>query len=119
MVVILTIAVFFYLKFNLPAASTEAEMVISFENGESRKFRGPVIADMTILEALHSSSLGGDFELRYSIMPDRTVSLAKIDGAINPGNRVWQIYLNKKQVNAVDIDKIKIRAGDLVEVKYE
>jgi len=107
------------LKFNLPEPSAEARMVINFENGESREFKGPVMADMTILEALHSSSLGGDFELRYSIREDGGVALAKIDGAINPGNRTWYFYLNKEPMNAADIDKIKIKAGDLIEVEYE
>ena len=93
--------------------------MINFKNGESRKFEGPVAADMTILEALHSSSLEGGFELRYSIQKDGGVTLAKIDGAINIGNKSWYFYLNKKPISAADIDKIKIKAGDLIEAKYE
>ena len=119
MAILILGAVFFYLKFNLPEVSAEARIVINFDNGESREFKGPVMADMTILEALHSSSLGGDFELRYSILEDGGVALAKIDGAINPGNLIWSFYLNKKIVNTADIDKIKIKAGDLIEVRYE
>ncbi|MBI2669721.1 MAG: hypothetical protein HYX20_01040 [Candidatus Yanofskybacteria bacterium] len=111
--------VFFYFKFNLPEASAEAQMVINFENGKSRKFKGPVMADMSILEALYSSSLGGDFELRYTIQENSGVVLTKIDGTTNPGNLTWNFYLNKKSVNTADINKIKIKTGDLIEVKYE
>ena len=111
--------VFFYLEFNLPEASREAQLVISLENGESRKFKGYVMADMSILEALHSSSLGGDFELRYSIQKEGGVALAKIDGAVNLGNKSWNFYLNGRSVNVADIDKVKIKAGDLIEVKHE
>lgn len=110
---------FFYLKFNLPLGGTRAQLTLNFENGESRKFEGAVAADMTILEALYSSSLGGDFELRYSMQEDGAVALAKIDGIINFGNRSWHFYLNKTSVKTSDINKIKIKTGDFIEAKYE
>ncbi|MBI2063840.1 MAG: hypothetical protein HYT65_02510 [Candidatus Yanofskybacteria bacterium] len=112
-------AVFFYLKFNMPETNAEAQLVINFENGERKQFEGPVIGDMTILEALHASSRGDDFELRYSIQKDGVVVLAKIGDAINFGNQSWHFYLNGESVNTGDINKIKIKTGDLIEVKYE
>jgi len=117
--VIILGASLFYLKFDLPGTSSEAQLVINFENGESRKFKGPVMSEMTILKALYSSSLASGLEVRYSIQDGGGVSLAKIDGAINYGHGTWHFYLNSEPVNAIDIDKVKIRAGDLIEVKYE
>lgn len=112
-------AAFFYLKFNLSLSSAGAQLIINFENGQGRKFAGAVVADMTILEALHASSRGDSFELRYSLQKDGTVALARIGDAINFGERNWHFYLNKKQINTADIGKIKIEAGDFIEAKYE
>lgn len=115
----MVVAAFFYLNVKLPVHVGEAQLIISSENGENKKFAGPVAVDMTILEALYSSSLGGGFELRYSMREDGGVALAKIDGLIEQMGKTWHFYLNKKLVNTADIDKTKIRAGDLIEAKYE
>lgn len=109
----------FYFRFDLPSAATQAGMTIYFENGETRKFAGPVESDMTILEALYSASVNNGFDFRYSIDKNGVLQIAKIGSAINFGNRSWHFYLNGRQVDTGNINNIKIKVGDSIEVKYE
>ena len=112
-------AVFFYFKFDLFPVDSRAQLTLHFENGESRKFEGVVTARMTVLEALYFASLGGDFELNYSILEDGVVRLAKMSGITNLGNKTWHFYLNDKFINTADINKIRVEPNDTIEAKYE
>ncbi len=113
------VAAFFYFKVNLPISGAKAQLIINFDGVKGRVFEGPITADMTILQALYSSSLDGKFDVRYVLQKDGAVALARIDGMINLSNKSWHFYLNKKLINTADINKIKIKAGDLIEAKYE
>ena len=109
----------FYLKINLPVSGSQAQLTINFDGVKSRIFEGPVIDDMTVLQALYASSLDGKFDVRYALQDGGAVALARIDGMINVSNKSWHFYLNKKLINTADINKIKIKAGDFIEAKYE
>lgn len=117
--VLVLVIIFLYTKVNLPQNLTNAQLAIHFENGKIRKFEGTVVNNMTMLEALYSSSAGDEFDLRYSIGKDGSVVLAKIGDAINFGDKNWHFYLNGKPVKTSDINRTKIKAGDLIEAKYE
>ena len=109
----------FYFSFDLPGAATQASMMIYFENGETRKFEGPVEPGMTILEALNSSSLGGAFEVRYFLGRGGKVNLFSINNLANGTGKNWQFYLNGRPVNIGEINNIKIKKGDSIEARYE
>lgn len=109
----------FYFKLDMPMSGSHAQLIINFDVAKGRIFEGPVTADMTILQALYSSSIDGKFDVRYALQNDGAVALARIDGMINLSNKSWHFYLNKKLINTADINKIKIKAGDLIEAKYE
>jgi len=114
-------AVLFFFKFDLPSAGTGQSYVsVSFGDNLTRKFEGEVSRDMTILGAVYAASLTGDFEFRYSIDKNGEVHIAKIGDTINsPDMPNWLFYLNGKLVRSGDIDQVKIRAGDLIEARYE
>ncbi|MBI2063347.1 MAG: hypothetical protein HYT61_03900 [Candidatus Yanofskybacteria bacterium] len=118
-VVLVLGAALFYFKVDLSRNAMNAQLSINFPDGQSRKFEGPVVTDMTVLEALYSSFLGDNFELKYSMREDNSVVLAKIGDAVKFGNHDWHFYLNGKPVKTSDINKIRIKAGDFIEVDYE
>ncbi len=121
--VVLVLAVgisFFYITFNLPASNggDSARLVIKFGENDARTFEGPVVKDMTALQALLSASNGGGFDVRYSLGKDGNVNLASIDGAMN-GPKNWHFYLNGELVKTGELDKVRIKKGDLIEARYE
>lgn len=118
-VVAILVAALFYFKLDMPMPGSQAQLIINFGGAKGRIFEGPATANMTILQALYSSSLDGKFDVRYALQNDGTVALARIDGMINFSNKSWHFYLNKKLINTADINKIKIKDGDLIEAKYK
>lgn len=120
-VVILVVGVsFFYITFNLPASNggDSARLTIKFDANDTRAFEGPVIKDMTILQALNSASRGGDLDIRYSLGKDGSVNLASIGGSFN-GAKSWHFYLNGELIKTGELDKVRIKKGDLIEARYE
>ncbi len=120
-VAILVIGVsFFYFTFNLPVSNGggSARLVIKFSANDAKTFEGPVVKNMTVLQALLSASRGGGFDVRYSLGKDGSVNLASIGNSFN-GAKSWHFYLNGELIKAEELDKIIIKKGDLIEVRYE
>ena len=120
-VVVLGVGVsFFYITFNLPVSNSgdSARLVIKFNANDTRTFEGSVVKDMTALQALLSASRGGGFDVRYSLDKDGSVNLASIGKSFN-GAKNWHFYLNGGLIKAGELDKVKIKKGDLIEAKYE
>ncbi len=111
---------FFYITFDLPASNggDSARLVIKFDANGARTFEGPVVKDMTVLQALLSASRGGGFDIRYSLDKDGGVNLASIGNSFN-GAKSWHFYLNGELINAGELDKVIIEKGDLIEARYE
>lgn len=120
-VVILVFSVsMFYVKLDLPSpAVSQASLIVNFGDDKIRQFEGPAEQDTTILQALYSSSMGGNFEFIYSVDQNNHAVVASIGGIPNNGVGVWNFYLNKTKVPTEEISVTKVQAGDLVEVKYE
>ena len=111
---------FFYITFSLPASNggDSARLVIKFDANNARTFEGPVVKDMTVLQALLSASRGGDFDVRYSLDKNSGVNLASIDHLSN-GAKSWHFYLNGGLIKAGELDKVIIERGDLIEARHE
>lgn len=107
----------FFMRFDLP--ESRASLIINFENGVTRKFEGPVEPGMTIIRTVYASSLNGRFEVKYYVDSGGNVNLASIGKFANAGSREWRFYINGKPIETKDLDRIKVRAGDLVEARYE
>ncbi len=118
--VLVTGVSFFYISFDLPLPNSGnlARLTIEFGKDNVKMFEGPVGDDMTVLQALNSSSSGGGFDLRYSLDENGNVNLASINGAIN-GPKNWHFYLNGELIEVGKLGKIKISGGDSIEVRYE
>ena len=120
-VAILVVSIsFFYVTFNLPVSGLgdSARLTIRFNKNNARAFEGPADKNATVLQALFSASRGGNFDFRYSLDKNGFVNLASIDGAVN-GSKNWHFYLNGALIKTGEIDKIKIKNGDLIEARYE
>lgn len=110
---------FFYITFNLPASDggDSARLTIKFD-GKTRAFEGPVEGSTTVLRALIYASFGGNFDIKYSLDKNGSVSLASIGDAVN-GPKNWRFYLNGELIRAEELDKIRVKKGDLIEARYE
>jgi len=116
-VVVLIIGAFF-LYVPVPGFDKPARLTIKFDDGKVRAFEGPVVENMTVLQALLSASYGGNFDVRYSLNEDGSINLSSINGMTN-GPKRWNFYLNGKLIGSGEISKVKIRKGDSIEARYE
>ncbi len=111
-------------KFNFGSGTVNigagtASLVLVFDPDKKRIFQGPVVEDMTVLEALNSSAIGGGFEIKYWVAGNGDVNLAAIGGETSNGVDRWRFYLNRQPVWAGDIGRIIIRKHDLIEARFE
>lgn len=116
---ILIIALGFYFAFfqdTSPLNSAHLEI----DSGEKRRaFEGEIVSSMSVLDALLAASRGGDFEVRYAIIKDAT-DVMKINGWVEDGlDGKWNFYLNDRKVEANQIHKTPIKAGDKILIKFE
>lgn len=128
LVVVLAGGFFLFFKVDLPVSPVggpadqfgQSYLVLDFGNNISRKFQGSVAADMTLLEAIYSASIGGDFDFRYIADDGGLVAVSKIDEAVNlTGGPNWHFYLNGALVDQAVLGKVKIKAGDRIEARYK
>ena len=96
-----------------------ARVEIDYGN-RRRAFEGEIMFEMSVLDALLASSRGGDFEIRYAILNDRT-DILKINGMIKDGlnEKSWNFYLNGQKIESSQIHKVRVKPGDKVLVKFE
>jgi len=106
----------FFQSIFLPANTARLEI----DYGEKRRaFEGELLSSMSVLDALLAASRGGDFEVRYAILQD-AADIMRIDGLAEDGlDGEWVFYLNNRRLEAAEIHKVRIRAGDKILVKFE
>jgi hypothetical protein len=117
-VIVILIAGIFFFYLPVPGSNKPARLTIKFDGSRVRTFEGPVVENMTILQALLSASYGGNFDVRYSMNEDGSINIISISGLTNGLGR-WDFYLNGKPVGRGEINKVKIKKGDLIEARYE
>ncbi len=116
------VVLFNIIKIPFPQGSQKntAGLILNWGDGSSRKFEGPVIDGMTILEAIQSSAESGNFEVDYSYDKAGHLQLKLLAGKLNQADgKSWHFYLNKKYVNTQDIGNFVIKKYDIIEVRYE
>lgn len=105
-------------KNNIPGKT--ASLVLNFDSGSKRKFEGPVIDGMTVLDALGSSAKGGNFQVNYTFTKPGEVRLQSIAGRAHAiGGKAWHFYLNNKPIKVEYLDKIIIQKNDIIEARYQ
>lgn len=93
---------------------------IEIDYGTKRRaFEGEILSDMSLLDALLAASRGGSFEVRYSLLNDQT-DIMKIGESTEDGlDGQWHFYLNRKEIRADELHKIKIKPGDRILAEFK
>ena len=100
-------------------AST-ASLLINFGNSNERMFQGNVRPKMTVLDALYSSSLNGNFKLRYAIDSRGDVNIYTLNDEINNTYvKKWRFYVNDQIVPSRRIGATIIKPGDKILARFE
>ena len=96
----------------------EAELFIDFGNEKIRKFRGGVVEDMKVLDALNQSSIAGNFKVETADH-ESEVYVEKIAGVENSNHDVrWVCYVNGEATH-LPLDEQELKARDRIEFKFE
>lgn len=110
---------FLYAKLDLGETGVgKAEFILN-SNGKARVFEGMVNPDMTALLAVYTASQAGHFDFKYFLTKDDAVQLLSLDKLPSSPAKGWHFYLNKRLIDVGRLNQVKIRAGDLIEAKYE
>lgn len=89
----------------------QAALIINFGKAK-RAFAGETIEGMTIYDALITSSQTGNFDFDF-----KDGDLKRI-AEFEENEKNWNVYLNGKKVEE-PLDKVFIKAGDKIELKFE
>lgn len=107
--VLLTLELFFVDK--------EATLLIDFDNMK-RMFKGEVVENMTLLDALNISAEAGKIKLRYVVDSGNHTAVAEINDHV-AGNKNFSFYINNKTVKTDDLNKTIVNPGDEITIKLE
>ena len=119
--ILIGIVFFSKLSFNFSDNNTPglATLVINFET-EKRFFEGEVVKDMTMLDTLSMVVSVGKIKLNYAIDKSGNVNIVEIDSHANGvSNKYFVFYLNAKKIFPKDLNKIKVKKGDRIEIRFE
>lgn len=114
-------AILFFATQKPPAVVTDADMeiigkitfTIDFNNGKKRVFEGAVVAGESLADILSQSAKAGDFSFKL----DGKANVAAIGTLAARGGRFWRWYQNGERV--ANPQKVSLKAGDLILLKYE
>lgn len=96
-----------------------ATLAVNFETGK-RLFEGEVYTGMTILDALNAAMSVGKIKLNYALDDKNQTQIMEIDGYTNnTGGKSFLFYLNNKEVAPQNLNKVRIEAGDKIEILFQ
>lgn len=99
--------------------SNLATLAINFDN-LNRSFEGEVLEDMTVLDALNMAMAAGKIKLVYVLDENNQTWVMEINDHMNKqGGNYFTFYLNNKQIDSKDLNRVSIRAGDSMVITYE
>jgi hypothetical protein len=93
-------------------AQNEALLIINRGQGKERWFKGEVLDDMTVKNALEAASLAGGFHFKAN------ARLVEVDGIVSNDKKKWRCYLNNEEIKE-ELDKKVISAGDKIFCVYK
>ena len=96
-----------------------ATLAVNFDNLK-RSFEGEVVEDMTILDALNMAMAVGQIKLNY-VLDDRNQTwVMEINDHLNRvGDKHFAFFLHDKQIDSKDLNKVHLKAGDSIVIRYE
>ena len=101
------------------AGNSFATLAVNFDNLK-RSFEGEVVEDMTVLDALNMAMAAGKIKLNYSLDDKNQTWIMEINDHLNKaGNRHFAFFINDKQIDSKDLNKVNLKAGDSIVIKYE
>ncbi|MDP3963418.1 MAG: hypothetical protein Q8Q39_02890 [bacterium] len=93
-----------------------ASLRVDFGDGVRREFRGEVVPNMNVLEALTYATAAGNLHLAY--VPEKTgVRVSAINGKKSAKENTWTFYVNGKK--GEDPAVYVVEPGDMIDWKYE
>jgi hypothetical protein len=98
-------------KYEKILGEKEGLLILDYGNGEQRWFKGEVIPQMTVFDALLASSLGGNFEF------EGENQLVAVEDFVNNEKSKWTCYLNGKEITQ-PLNKITIKPKDKIVCRY-
>ena len=113
-VLLVAMGVIFYFvgPFGKPKIA-ENEAILTINYGEvKRAFIGQVIDNMTILDVIRTSAKAGNLDFDYE------EGILKRVGEFEKNEKKWNAYLNDSKIQE-SLDKVLIKTGDKVELKFE
>src|SRR3989344_8452054 len=94
-----------------------ATLAVNFDNLK-RSFEGEVSEDMTVLDALNMAMAIGKIKLNYVLDDKNQTWVMEINDHLNKvGDKHFTFFLNDKQINSKDLNKVNLKAGDSVVIK--
>jgi hypothetical protein len=98
-------------KYEKILGEKEGLLILDYGNGEQRWFKGEVIPQMTVFDALLASSLGGNFKF------EGENQLIAVEDFVNNEKSKWTCYLNGKEITQ-PLNKITIKPKDKIVCRY-
>lgn len=96
-----------------------ATLAVNFDNLK-RSFEGEVVEDMTILDALNMAMSVGKIKFNYVLDDNNQTLVLEINDHLNRvGDKHFTFYLNDRQIDSTELNKINLKAGDSIVIKYE
>ncbi|MBI2068722.1 MAG: hypothetical protein HYT67_01290 [Candidatus Yanofskybacteria bacterium] len=96
-----------------------ATLAVNFDNLK-RTFEGEVVEDMTVLDALNMAMAVGKIKLNYALDEKNQTRIMEINDHLNRvGDKHFGFFINDKQIDSKDLNKINLKAGDSIVIKYE
>jgi len=86
----------------------------------NRSFEGEVVSHMTVLDALNMAASVGNIKLNYTLDENNETKILEINGHRNgKENNNFIFLLNEERISSENINKVELKPGDSVIIKYE
>ena len=96
-----------------------ATLAVNFDNLK-RSFEGEVLEDTTVLDALNITMAVGKIKLNYVLDDKNQTWVMEINDHMNrAGDKHFGFFLNDEQIDSKDLNKVNLKAGDNIVIKYE
>ena len=83
---------------------------------EKRSFHGPVSSGMTLFDALYASAIAGDIKFKYALDEHNRTTILAVNNHLKSR---FSFYINSQKIDIGEINTIKIKPGDQIEVRVE